>query len=210
MQRDKKFADARTVMKRIGARLVQERKLALSKRVSENDAEEGREYGKDLLSLLVKANMTDPEVSSMSDEDVQDRESIPHSDLAPVPHSRTTAITPNTFFHSHTEIATFIVAGHETSSAGIAWCLHCLSNNLEAQERLRNEIFHLGTDSPDAEQIKSLKYLDHVVREGLRLYPPIPSTSRVAMKDDIIPLSNGTGLRYDPTMWSWLYQLITD
>lgn len=85
-------------MKRIGARLVQERKLALSRGVSENDAEEGREYGKDLLSLLVKANMTDPEVSSMSDEDVQDRESIPHSDLAPAPHSRTTAITPNTFF----------------------------------------------------------------------------------------------------------------
>jgi hypothetical protein len=55
---------------------------------------------------------------------------------------------------------------------------------------------NLGTESPDMEQIKSLKYLDHIVREGLRLYPPIPSTSRVAMKDDIIPLSNGTGIRY--------------
>ena len=64
------------------------------------------------------------------------------------------------------------------------------------QERLRDEIHHLGTDSPDEEQIKSLQYLDYVVREGLRLYPPIPSTSRVAMKDDIVPLSNGTGIRY--------------
>jgi cytochrome P450 len=45
------------------------------------------------------------------------------------------------------------------------------------------------------EQIKSLKYLDYVVREGLRVYPPIPSTSRVAMKDDVIPLSNGAGIR---------------
>jgi hypothetical protein len=188
-------------MKQIGARLVQERKLALSEGVSAGDVGEGREYGKDLLSLLVKANMTDPEASSMSDEDVQDRESPSHSNLAPVPHSYTTPITPNKKFHPHTEIATFIVAGHETSSAGIAWCLHCLSNNLEAQRRLRGEIFHLGTDSPDVEQIKSLKYLDHVVREGLRLYPPIPSTSRVAMKDDIIPLSNGTGIRYDPTTW---------
>jgi hypothetical protein len=120
-------------MKRIGARLVQERKLALSEGVSAGDVGEGREYGKDLLSLLVKANMTDPEASSMSDEDVQDRESPSHSNLAPVPHSYTTPITPNKKFHPHTEIATFIVAGHETSSAGIAWCLHCLSNNLEAQ-----------------------------------------------------------------------------
>ena len=116
-----------------------------------------------------------------------------------------TITTLNTFYHSHTEIATFIVAGHETSSAGIAWCLHCLSNNLEAQGRLRDEILNLGIDSPDVEQIKTLKYLDYVVREGLRLYPPIPSTSRVAMKDDIIPLSNGTGIRYDATMWSELY-----
>ena len=64
------------------------------------------------------------------------------------------------------------------------------------QERLRGEICGLGTDSPDEEQIKSLKYLDYVVREGLRLYPPIPSTTRAAMKDDIIPLSNGAGIRY--------------
>ncbi|KAF9644420.1 cytochrome P450 [Thelephora ganbajun] len=179
MQRDKKFADARTVMKRIGARLVQERKLALSEGTSEDDVEKDREYGKDLLSLLVKANMTDPEGSSMSDEDVQD------------------------------QIATFIVAGHETSSAGIAWCLHCLSSNVEAQERLRGEIFHLGTNSPDVEQIKSLKYLDYVVREGLRLYPPIPSTSRVAMKDDIIPLSNGTGIRCVRKTWPDFNSLIT-
>ena len=75
MQRDKKFADARAVMKRIGARLVRERQLALSEGGSEDGVEKGRGYGRDLLSLLVKANMTDPEASSMSDEDVQDRES---------------------------------------------------------------------------------------------------------------------------------------
>lgn len=75
MQRDKKFADARADMKRIGARLVQERKLALSEGGPGDDVEKGREHSRDLLSLLVKANMADPETSSMSDEDVQDRKS---------------------------------------------------------------------------------------------------------------------------------------
>ena len=70
MRRDKKFADARAVMKRIGGSLVQERKRALS------EGTDG-EIGKDLLSLLVKANMTDPDGSSMSDEDVQDRKPSP-------------------------------------------------------------------------------------------------------------------------------------
>jgi hypothetical protein len=77
MQRDKKFADARAVMKRIGARLVRERKLALAEGDSKDDTGNARESAKDLLSLLVKANMTDPEGSSMSDEDVQDREPKP-------------------------------------------------------------------------------------------------------------------------------------
>ena len=78
-------------MKRIGARLVRERQLALSGGGSDDDVEKDREYGKDLLSLLVKANMTDPETSSMSDEDVQDREpTTSHPDLVPVPHSRST------------------------------------------------------------------------------------------------------------------------
>ena len=97
MQRDKKFADARAAMKRIGARLVQERRVALCEGVSEGDTEKGREYGKDLLSLLVKANMTDPKASSMSDEDVQDREPTPFSDIVPVPRSHL-IITTLTFF----------------------------------------------------------------------------------------------------------------
>ena len=81
---------------------------------------------------------------------------------------------------------------------------------MEVQERLRDEIYHLGADSPNEEQIKSLKFLDHVVREGLRLYPPIPSTSRVAMKDDIVPLSNGTGIRYvSRHVTSTLHSLLT-
>ena len=83
MQRDKKFADARTVMKRIGAALVRERKLALSKWVAEDGTKDGQEPGKDLLSLLVKANMAD-QGSSMSDEDVQDREFASHAHFTPL------------------------------------------------------------------------------------------------------------------------------
>lgn len=73
-------------MNRIGARLVQERRLALLEGIPVDDAGKGLEYGKDLLSLLVKANMTDPEASTMSDEDVQDRGSTPHPKLVSVPH----------------------------------------------------------------------------------------------------------------------------
>lgn len=38
------------------------------------------------------------------------------------------------------------------------------------------------------DELNALPYLDAVVRETLRLYTPIPSIPRVAVKDDIIPL----------------------
>lgn len=39
------------------------------------------------------------------------------------------------------------------------------------------------------DELNSLTYLEYVVRETLRYHPPVISTLRTAMKDDIIPLS---------------------
>lgn len=39
------------------------------------------------------------------------------------------------------------------------------------------------------DELNSLPYLDAVVREALRLYPPVPFTERLTAKDDVLPLS---------------------
>jgi cytochrome P450 len=39
------------------------------------------------------------------------------------------------------------------------------------------------------EELSALPYLDAVVRETLRVHSPVPSTIRVAMEDDVIPLN---------------------
>jgi len=39
------------------------------------------------------------------------------------------------------------------------------------------------------DQLNALPYLDMVVRETLRVHPPVPSSMREAVKDDILPLS---------------------
>ncbi|KAJ7652788.1 cytochrome P450 [Mycena polygramma] len=117
--------------------------------------------GRDLLSLLVRAN-TSKEVSPrqrLSDEEV----------LA--------------------QVSTFLVAGHETTSTATTWALFALTQNIAVQTRLRAELKGVSTDNPTMDVLNALPYLDCVVRETLRLYPPVTATNRIAVKDDVIPLT---------------------
>ena len=86
------------------------------------------------------------------------------------------------------EFLTFLVVGHETTSTATAWGLFALTQNPEVQDKLRKELLAVGTDNPTMDELNALPYLDAVVRETLRLYPPLASTMRSATKDDILPL----------------------
>ena len=69
------------------------------------------------------------------------------------------------------------------------WCLFALAQVPEIQARLRAELQAFPTDSPSADELNALPFLDAVVRETLRLHAAVPSTVRIAMHDDVIPLS---------------------
>lgn len=47
----------------------------------------------------------------------------------------------------------------------------------------------VDTDNPTMDQLNALPYLDMVVRETMRIHCPVPSTIRIAVKDDVLPLS---------------------
>jgi len=152
-------------MRRIAVHLLQEQKNRVLGEKGEVDDVVQKDMedlkGRDLLSVLVKANTdkTIPEYQRMPDEDV----------LAQVP--------------------TFLVAGHETTSTETMWCLYTLAQHKDVQSKLREELQSLPTETPTMDELSSLTYLDAVVRETLRVHAAVPSTIRVAMRDDVIPLN---------------------
>ncbi|KAJ3820355.1 cytochrome P450 [Lentinula raphanica] len=83
-------------------------------------------------------------------------------------------------------ITTFMMVGHETSSASLIFTLLELARNPSVQHKLRQEITAAGQLHYDS--VQQLEYLDCVVKEGLRLHPALPLTERVALQDDVIPL----------------------
>jgi cytochrome P450 len=81
-----------------------------------------------------------------------------------------------------------MVAGHETTSTGTTWAIFALTQNQAAQRRLRDELRAVLTEAPSMDELNALPYLDAVVRETLRVHAPVSNTSRVAMRDDVIPV----------------------
>ncbi|KAL0571708.1 hypothetical protein V5O48_010248 [Marasmius crinis-equi] len=87
------------------------------------------------------------------------------------------------------QVPTFLVAGHETTSTSTTFALLALTDHPDIQSKLREELLAVPTDNPTMEELNNLPYLDAFIRETLRFYPPVPITARQAMKDDVIPLS---------------------
>ncbi|KAJ7668015.1 cytochrome P450 [Mycena rosella] len=86
-------------------------------------------------------------------------------------------------------ISTFAMVGHETTAGSLTFTLWELARNPAIQDRLRAEILSCGRDL-SYDDIQKLEFLDAVVKEGLRLHPASPQTERLALEDDVIPLSN--------------------
>ncbi len=82
------------------------------------------------------------------------------------------------------QLLTMLIAGHDTSTALLAWALYLLGRHPEAQAQARAEVDAVvGADPPDAAHLDGLRYLGRVIDETLRLYPPIHLGQRVAAVD---------------------------
>ena len=69
-----------------------------------------------------------------------------------------------------------------------AWALYALAQKPGLQARLREELRDLP-ETPSQDDLNALPLLDAVVREALRLHPPVGYVTRTAVSDDVIPLS---------------------
>lgn len=83
------------------------------------------------------------------------------------------------------EILTFLVAGHETSSLGMTWTLHLLAHHPEVQEKLYDEVMAFKSlDDMDLMNFANLKYTTQVIKESMRIYPPVWNIVRKAKAAD--------------------------
>jgi cytochrome P450 len=82
------------------------------------------------------------------------------------------------------QLMTFLAAGHETTANALTWSLYLLSQNPEERDKLLAELHSvLNGRSPTVEDLARLPYLEMVVKESMRLFPPAWLLGRCAVKD---------------------------
>jgi cytochrome P450 len=83
----------------------------------------------------------------------------------------------------HDNLVTFIGAGHETTANALTWTLFLASEFPDADARMAEEAGGIGS-APGADDLARLTGTRMILEEAMRLYPPVPFTSRGAIGRD--------------------------
>ena len=80
---------------------------------------------------------------------------------------------------------TIIMAGHETTAKALGWTFYLIDRHRDVGEQVRAEIDSvLGNRLPTADDLPQLPYCHMVLKESMRLYPPVWLISRRVVADD--------------------------
>ncbi len=108
----------------------------------------------------------------------------------------------------HDEILTFFLAGHETAALSLTWALSLLAGRPDAQDRIAAEVTRVtGGAGLRPEHVMKLPWTGAVLKEAIRLYPPVWSLGRKTDRDTVL---SGQSLRKGTDVWICLYQLHRD
>ncbi len=85
------------------------------------------------------------------------------------------------------EMVTMLIGGHETTALALAWTWKLLAEHPQVEARLHREVDGVVADDADAAiSFAGLPWTRAVLKETMRLYPPVWHVARVAVNDGVI------------------------
>ena len=111
--------------------------------------------------------------------------------------------TPMSDAQLRNEVATLFIAGYDTVATSLTWTWYLLGEQPAVMARLKEEVDRvLEGRTPTFPDLKALPYTRNVLRESLRLRPPVGMVPRTVVADDEL---GGYPLRAGTTVWLYIY-----
>ncbi|XP_072916753.1 cytochrome P450 3A30-like [Hemitrygon akajei] len=148
----------------------------------------------DFLQLLVDSQATGTNSEQQNDADNSTHKTLTDSEIL-------------------AQCITFVFAGYETTSNTLSFLGYNLAIHPDVQKKLQQEIDEAFPNQapPTYDGVMHLEYLEMVISETLRLYPPAPRLDRVCKKDvklngvtilkDTVVVVPAYALHRDPKYW---------
>ncbi|KAI0030594.1 cytochrome P450 [Vararia minispora EC-137] len=121
---------------------------------------------KDVMSILIRANGSESDVSKLREIEVLD------------------------------QISTLVLAGHDTTASSLTWWLWELAKNSDWQTRVRDELKQArakveerGDDDFSIQDLDGMSLMHATLKGTMRLHPIVWTLGREAGQDDVIPLA---------------------
>lgn len=109
------------------------------------------------------------------------------------------------------QVVGMVFAGHETTALSMTYALHQIGSHPDVAEQVYAELDNVVDGSPSAADLQDLEYLDRVLNETFRLYPPVHAIPRVTTEQvtvggftipaDVPVLLSVWSLHRDPRFW---------
>ncbi|PVH95533.1 cytochrome P450 [Periconia macrospinosa] len=94
------------------------------------------------------------------------------------------------------QLLNMVFAGRDTPAVTLTSIFFCIARSPSSWSKIRDEIKGLQDEDLTFDRLKSLRYVQSVIKEAMRLYPPVANTSRSCKEAAILPVGGGQdGLR---------------
>lgn len=101
------------------------------------------------------------------------------------------------------ELLTILMAGHETTANALSWTWVLLARHSEVEAKLHAELDEvLGGRAPTMQDLPRLRYTEQVIKESMRVSPPVWGVGREALEDcEIGGYAVPKGMQVSITQW---------
>ncbi|XP_058453121.1 cytochrome P450 6a2-like [Malaya genurostris] len=163
------------------------------------------------LARFLNFRLSDPEVSDFfmnvvrETIEFRERNKIDRDDFMdlliklknadPIDNGTPAKLNRLTFNEIAAQAFVFFIAGFETSSAAMSFCLYELAQNQEIQDKARKnvqEVLARHEGKMTYEAVHEMRYIENCINESLRKYPPVTNILRNTSKDYHVPDMNVT------------------